>query len=139
MLPLPSANISDVHATVPENSGDVVDMAVLAGYEEIQLDDEPDLVVELIDLYRADAPRRLGVMQGLLAQGNWQLMKREAHSLRGSSGNLGAIQVAQICSELEGMEFDDPRANVAVLLDRLEKSLNPAFEAFLAERRRRSK
>jgi HPt (histidine-containing phosphotransfer) domain-containing protein len=132
------AYVCDVDTAVPENSGDALDLSVLAAYEEIQIDDEPDLIVELIDLYLEDAPRRLSVMQELLDQENWQSIKREAHSLRGSSGNLGARKAAQICAEIERMESDDPRPNLAALIGRLEVSLNQAFELFLAERKRRS-
>jgi HPt (histidine-containing phosphotransfer) domain-containing protein len=138
MLSIPLDNVADVTAAVPENCRDAVDLSVLAAYEEIQLDGEPDLIVELIDLYVEDASRRLGVMQESLGQRNWQSMKREAHSLRGSSGNLGAVQVAQICADIEGTKFDDPRLNIAVILGRLEVSLNQVVEVFLAERKRRS-
>jgi HPt (histidine-containing phosphotransfer) domain-containing protein len=116
-----------------------VDLALLAGYEEIQLDGEPDLIVELIDLYLDDAPRRVASMRESLSNVNWLSVKREAHSLRGSSGSLGALQMALICGEIEGREGIDiePFWTVAALLSCLERELERVVPVFLAERERR--
>ena len=114
-----------------------VDLTVLRSYENIQLDGEPDLIVELIDLYLEDARRRLAVMKLSLAKRDWLSVKREAHSLRGSSGNLGALQMALICDEIEGLDSRDPFPSVEVLLGCLEQELEQVFNVFLAERQRR--
>jgi HPt (histidine-containing phosphotransfer) domain-containing protein len=114
-----------------------VDLAVLASYEKIQLDGEPDLIVELIDLYLEDAPRRVAVMRESLAKRNWLSVKREAHSLRGSSGNLGALQMALICDEIEGIESGDLFPSIEPLLSCLEQELEQVLHIFLAERQRR--
>ena len=63
-------------------------------------------------------------------------MKREAHSLRGSSGNLGALQMALICDEIEGLESGDPFP-IEALLGCLEQELERVLHIFLAERQRR--
>ena len=138
MLPTAKANIDDIHAAVPEAFRAAVDLSVLADYEKIQLEGEPDLIVELIDLYLEDAPRRVAAMQESLAGRNWQLVKREAHSLQGSSGNVGAFQIAQICAEIEGLDFEKLCPSGAALLSCLELGLRQVRHAFLVERQRRS-
>jgi len=137
MLPIEKVNFDAIHAGAPEIFRASVDLAVLASYEKIQLDGEPDLIVELIDLYLEDAPRRVAVMRESLAKRNWLSVKREAHSLRGSSGNLGALQMALICDEIEGIESGDLFPSIEPLLSCLEQELEQVLHIFLAERQRR--
>jgi HPt (histidine-containing phosphotransfer) domain-containing protein len=137
MLPIEKVNFDAPHAGASEIFRAPVDLAILASYEKIQLDGEPDLIVELIDLYLEDAPRRVAVMQESLAKWNWLSLKREAHSLRGSSGNLGALQMARICDEIEGIESGNLFASIAALLSCLELELERVLHIFLAERQRR--
>lgn len=137
MLPIEKVNFDAIHAGAPEIFRASVDLAMLASYEKIQLDGEPDLIVELIDLYLEDAPRRVAVMRESLAKRNWLSVKREAHSLRGSSGNLGALQMARICDEIEGIESGDLFPSIAALLNCLELELERVLHIFLAERQRR--
>jgi histidine phosphotransfer protein HptB len=91
----------------------------------------------LIDLYLEDARRRLAVMKLSLATSNWLSVKREAHSLRGSSGNLGALQMALICDEIEGLESPDPFPSIEALLGCLEQELEQVVHIFVIERQRR--
>lgn len=137
MLPIEKVNLDAIHAGAPEIARAFVDLAMLASYEEIQLDGEPDLIVELIDLYLEDAPRRVAVMQESLAKRDWLSLKREAHNLRGSSGNLGALQMARICDEIEGIESGNLFASTAALLNGLGLELERVVHIFLAERQRR--
>ena len=138
MLPIEKVNFETIHRGAPEMFRAAVDLDVLRSYEKIQLDGEPDLIVELIDLYLEDARRRLTVMKESLAQRNWLSVKREAHSLRGSSGNLGALQMALICDEIEGLESGDLFPSTEALLACLEQELEQVLHIFLAERQRRS-
>jgi HPt (histidine-containing phosphotransfer) domain-containing protein len=137
MLPIETVNFETDQQGVPEMFKTVVDLAVLRSYEKIQLDGEPDLIVELIDLYLEDARRRLNVMKESLTNRNWLSVKREAHSLRGSSGNLGALQMALICDQIEGLESPDLFPGIEALLGCLEEELEQVVHIFVAERQRR--
>jgi HPt (histidine-containing phosphotransfer) domain-containing protein len=137
MLPIEKGQLEIPHRGAPEMFRAAVDLDVLRSYEKIQLDGEPDLIVELIDLYLEDARRRLTVMKESLAQRNWLSVKREAHSLRGSSGNLGALQMALICDEIEDLESRDLFPSIEALIGRLEQELEQVLHIFLTERRRR--
>ena len=136
MLSIAKVNFDAVHPGTP-NLRPGVDLTVLSNYENLQVDGEPNLIVELIDLYLHDAQQRVAVMWESLAESNWASLKREAHTLRGSSGNLGALQTALICDEIEGLESRDPFAMEA-LLACLERELEQVINIFLAERQRRS-
>jgi HPt (histidine-containing phosphotransfer) domain-containing protein len=115
-----------------------LDMAVLTSFAEAQLDGVPDLIVELIDLYLEDAPRRLAAIEEALARKDERALKRAAHCLRGSSANLGALQVALICEELERIECNDWFPGVQALLSCLEEEFGRVRQVLLIERQRRS-
>jgi len=114
-----------------------VDLAVLASYEEAQIEGEPDFVVELIDLYLNEVPRLLDALRTAIENKDRALAKRTAHSLRGSSGNLGVLQIAALAGELEHLE-NPCSTNARELLQQLESEFRPVDEILSAERRRRT-
>ena len=130
-----NTNTKDMQA-VPQFK-EPVDLALLASYEEIQVDGDPDLIAELIDLYLEDAPRRVASMRESLSRIDLPSVKRGAHGLRGSSGSLGVLQIALICSEIEAAEGTESFSTLAALLSCLERELERVVPIFLAERQRR--
>ena len=115
-----------------------VDIAVLNSLADAQEDGEPDLVVELIDLYLADTSRRVGAMRAALATTDGLLLARAAHTLKGGSSTLGALQVAESCEELERLAGDLAFGEIALVLERLECELTTVRHTFLTERHKRS-
>jgi HPt (histidine-containing phosphotransfer) domain-containing protein len=136
MLPL---NQIDSHGPTPDvclrfMTG--VDLTVMSGYERLQADGEPDLIVELIDLYLAGVPLRMTKMRDALRQRNWLQVKREAHNLRGSSGNLGAVGMAAICEEME-RTVSEHNPETETFMDRLERAWAQTHSILDSERQRR--
>lgn len=115
-----------------------IDLSVLTSFAESQGDEESDLVVELIDLYLTDSSRRLADMRQALATSDELLLARAAHSLRGSSGTLGAWQVAESCEALERLASDLAFAEVAFVLERLDQELTSVRDVFLVARQERT-
>jgi len=115
-----------------------VDLAVLATYEEAQLEGEPDFVIELIDLYLEEVPRLFDSLHTAIQSNDLTTAKRAAHSLRGSSGNLGVLQMALIADELEHLA--NPCGSAATeLLQSLESEFQRVKEILSAERQKRSR
>lgn len=119
------------------NTTEAIDWAVLTALEEAQEEGEPDLIVELIDLYLRDAPQRIEAMRTAAARTDGTLLRRAAHTLKGSSGSVGIRQVAEICKMLEQLECSDSAARVEVLLQQLDCEFARACEELAAERLRR--
>ena len=113
-----------------------VDLAVLNSYNEAQEEGEPDFVVELIDLYLDEAPRMFNAIHEGLKNDDWLAAKRAAHSLRGSSNNLGVLQMGVIADELEHLTVNQQTAG-AELLQCLKNEFARVEEIFVAERQRR--
>ena len=114
-----------------------VDLSVLTNFDEAQLDGEPDLIVELIDLYLEEASKLLAVMREAVAKKDELPIKQAAHSLRGSSGNLGILQMTLMCREVEQMKSDDIFP-IEVLVNKMELELVQVRQILLEERQRRS-
>lgn len=121
----------------PEPTGGGVDLGVLLGYEGPREDGEPDLIVELLDLYLDNAPAKLAAMRAALVESDTTRLKYHAHYLKGSSANLGARRVAELCDELEGACRGDGLDGAGQTLERLARALGDARRVFEAERERR--
>jgi len=112
-------------------------MEVLNSFDELQLDDGSDLLVELIDLYLKDLPLRVTEIREAAISTEWLLLKLAAHALKGSSGSLGVRHVAEICQKLEWMDSHDSPTTIAALVQLLEYESAMASSSLMALRQRR--
>ncbi|HEV2861028.1 MAG TPA: Hpt domain-containing protein [Pyrinomonadaceae bacterium] len=124
-------------ASVLDATEKAVELDVLRGLAGAQVEGEPDLIVELIDLYAEDSPRRLDAIRGALAAGDLEALRRAAHGLKGSSASLGARRVEMLCEKLERLSGGEWRQEGEILLARLGRELARAGAAFAYERSRR--
>jgi HPt (histidine-containing phosphotransfer) domain-containing protein len=58
-----------------------------------------DVLGEIAETLRSQA--HVTEIRSALARGDWPLLKRKAHALRGSSAVLGAMGLSMLCGELE--------------------------------------
>lgn len=128
-------SIGIVNATA--TASEPVDMIALLSLEAAQVEGEPDLIVELIELYAEDTPRRVTAIRGALARRDRAALQRAAHGLKGSSASLGARRVAALCDELEALSGEDVAREGGALFTRLEQEVERARLAFADERYRR--
>jgi HPt (histidine-containing phosphotransfer) domain-containing protein len=66
-----------------------------------------------------DADARIATMRQALASGNQEAYCRAAHSIKGASGMVGALELARIAAQMEadGLEIVPNRVPPAHLLD----------------------
>jgi two-component system sensor histidine kinase/response regulator len=60
-----------------------------------------DFLVELIDVYLDDTPARLAQLRQALDGGDAETMIREAHTLKSSSANVGAMTLSALAQQVE--------------------------------------
>jgi len=80
---------------------DVINMDVVEELLSLTGEGDPELLVDLIQMYLEDAPHKLNEINAGLADQDWERVERAAHSLKGSAGNLGAIFVQEDCEILQ--------------------------------------
>jgi signal transduction histidine kinase/CheY-like chemotaxis protein len=104
-----------------ESGGDPIDPLVLASLRELQGEGEPEILSELIDLFLDEVPQQLGALREAVEKDDAPSVERIAHTLKGSSGNMGATRMAQICAELEDVGASGDLSRAPELLERLEE------------------
>ena len=87
--------------------GDEIDLAALTAFEEINMPGEPDVVVELIDLYLIDGAERVSQIKHAAVTADRILLKKAVHTFKGSSGSLGFHQIVALCEQFERVEAQD--------------------------------
>jgi signal transduction histidine kinase/PleD family two-component response regulator/HPt (histidine-containing phosphotransfer) domain-containing protein len=108
-----------------------LDPEVLAGLRD--LGDE-ELLAELAGMFFDDASSRLGELREAVEAGDTAGVGRVAHTLKGSSGNMGATRMSEICAEIEESGASGDLARAPGLLEGLEEEfgrVRPALEAEL--------
>ena len=100
-----------------ENQAKEIDFATLSAFGEINTAGEPDVVVELIDLYLTDGAERVTQIKHAEVTADRILLKKAVHTFKGSSGSLGFQHIVELCEQLERVQGQD---NVKALVERLE-------------------
>ena len=107
-----------------------IDPRALEALRELGGADEPDLLLQLIEIYLGDAPRRLAEIRTALVGGDWDTLERASHSLKSSSASIGAQLLASCCSQIEEIARQR-RPDGLVELVATSESCWPAVESAL--------
>jgi histidine phosphotransfer protein HptB len=114
-----------------------VDYNVLSALQEVMEGEYP----VLLETFLNDSEQRLTQLHHALANQATGLpeLGMAAHSFKGSSGNLGAVRLAELCSLLEVRAQDNQWAGVAELVKKIDAEFLMVHRLFSAERQRVSK
>ena len=110
----------------------VINLAVLDALKTFQQTGEPDFVTELIDLFLDDTAVQLESLRVAVSKNDVPEVRRLAHLVKGSSGNIGATGLAELCHEIE--KLDETSATEQTILGKLEEEFLQVTEAFNAQR-----
>jgi signal transduction histidine kinase/CheY-like chemotaxis protein len=101
--------------------GAVLDPAPLEAIRAIERSGRAGMLRKVISLYLETSPTRLRELREALAQGDGDALRRAAHSLKSSSANLGATQLADLSRELEGLARSGSLVGAEPLLEQAEQ------------------
>jgi PAS domain S-box-containing protein len=82
----------------------VLDPEILADLAALSGEDGNSLIRELGSIFISTVPKRLQKMSEALGAGNYALVQAEAHQLKSSSGNMGALAFSKLCQKLEDIK-----------------------------------
>jgi HPt (histidine-containing phosphotransfer) domain-containing protein len=101
------------------STGDVLDPDVVDRLRQLTPPGEPDVLTDILHLFLDDVPRRIETLRAATAAGDATAVQRVAHSLKGSSGNIGARALYDVCRQLDDSAKSGDLARVGPLLDSL--------------------
>jgi PAS domain S-box-containing protein len=105
----------------------VIDPTALAGFN-------PEFVADIVALFVRDAPGHLTALRDRLASDDAGGLKREAHTLKGIAGTLGAREVQELAASIERAAGSGSIQGIGDLLPQLERAFDEACTALRAVR-----
>jgi HPt (histidine-containing phosphotransfer) domain-containing protein len=101
------------------NDGFQIDTQALARLNSIG---GPGFVREMIDLFLADAPKRLQAVRDAQAAGDLIAVSEATHALKSSARTLGSNGLHALAAQIESMTRFQHSDNLPTLVDDLERA-----------------
>lgn len=99
----------------------VIDQQSIDNLRDLNPGDDDAFLREILGIYLDDTPRRLAELDQSLAAGDGAKFTRAAHSIKGSSANVGAMVVRSVAETLEHESAQHGLGNVTDLIATLRK------------------
>lgn len=118
-----------------EASAPVWDLPEVLG----RVDNDPELLHELLEIFKADFPGTLRALGAAIADGDLKKGVTLSHTLKGMLSNLGARRAAGASAKIEQLAVTGNRGAASAALSELQVEadvLLPHLDAYLAEVRR---
>jgi CheY-like chemotaxis protein len=105
----------------PQTSEELLDRQVIANLRELG---GPQMLSELAELFLEGSRSAVDSLKGAVKESDAQTVEHVAHTLRGSSGNMGAREITRLCAQLQEVGASGDLMRAPRLLARLEEELN---------------
>jgi len=99
--------------------------------EELKLVMQEDFPI-LMDTFLHDSVRQFDELEKALQGSDMDALRRNAHSLKGSCGNLGATSLQEACAKLENCARHGEQGNLPELITNVSSQLQLVREAISA-------
>lgn len=109
---------------MPEPSA--IDPQAIENLRALNPGDNDEFLREIAGIFLEDTPIRIAELDQSLAAGDVPRFVRAAHSIKGSSANLGALDLRAAAEKLEHQSRDAGLENVTGLLSQLKSEFTRA-------------
>ena len=114
-------------------SAGVLDRAALRALHETVGGDDA-FMAELIDTFLEEAPALVSEMRRALAAGDAPTLRRASHTLKSNCRTFGALELGDICQQIEELAASTRLDEAAPLVDHAVVGYPPVETALRAER-----
>jgi HPt (histidine-containing phosphotransfer) domain-containing protein len=93
-----------------------IDPDAISNLKELNPGDNGDFLREIVCIYIEDTPKRIAELKASLASGDIEVFTRAAHTIKGSSANVGALALKGVAERLEFLSRREGLVGVAQLV-----------------------
>lgn len=131
-VPTPPQGKNNEQEKEPQKES-LLDQEKLDAIRALQRPERPNLLKKIIVMYQQTAPALVQTICDAIHSGDSLSLQEAAHSLKTASANLGAVEMAAICKELEDIGYKNKPEEAQGLLDPLKGDLQKTLDALLIE------
>lgn len=115
-------------------SESLIDHTVLYNLQKLRQPGGPNIVKEFIDLFFVDLVPKMTELQNCIKEHDAKRLGKLAHTLKGSSGSIGAVAMSRTFADLEASGKNSDWSNVPHLQARLDREIELTRTALEAEK-----
>jgi signal transduction histidine kinase/DNA-binding response OmpR family regulator len=130
---LSGASVPRESAPAPANDP-VLNQSVLDSLRALQKRGKKGVLARILGIYLERAPLLLQAVVTAVSGGDAKQIRQAAHDLKGSSANVGAARLAELCAELELLGSNEDTTAAHRLLAEIEAEYRTAYAALTRER-----
>jgi HPt (histidine-containing phosphotransfer) domain-containing protein len=110
----------------------VLDPQAIENLRALNPGDNDEFLREIAGIFLEDTPRRVGELEQSAIVGDTSKFTRAAHSIKGSSANIGATALRAVAEKLEQQSRTQSLADLAPLVAELKQELSRTEAALRA-------
>ena len=128
-----AANLTAERQPAPKPHPQTLDPGILGGIRSLGTEGMPDVLEKVIAIYMENSPLLMDKLRQAISSRDASAIQFAAHSLKSGNANVGALELAGLCGELEQLGRSGRTEAAPEILARVEKTYPLVVEALKAE------
>jgi len=115
--------------TLPAGAEGVLDAGVLERLRQLDPSGQNQLLQRIVQAFETSATRLLGQLQDARRADDPAGIRHVAHTLKSSSASIGAVQLSQLCADIEAKIRTDRLENIEERIDAMRVHVEIVLQA----------